>query len=147
MKLVRSICVLLLSINISPPQAQGWRAGTSAVKITPEKPIPLVGYASRTNAFKTVDQDIFAQGLALQDELGNRALLITADICILSPTVAEPICEELMARTGLKREQILLSVSHTHSGPWVSFSPSRALNLPESLTNDVVEYTRHFQRK
>ena len=147
MKRVLSICVLVLSINISHAQAQGWRVGTSAVKITPEKPIPLVGYASRTNAFKTVDQDIYAQGLALQDESGNRALLVTADICILSPTVAEPICDELMAKTGLKREQILLSVSHTHSGPWVALAPSRALNLPESLTNDVVEYTRVFQKK
>jgi neutral ceramidase len=147
MKRFVSICVLLLFINTSPAQSRGWLAGTSAIKITPEKPIPLVGYASRTNAFKTVDQDIYAQGLALQDESGNRALLITADICILSPTVAEPICEELMAKTGLKREQILLSVSHTHSGPWVSFAPSRALNLPESLTNEVVEYTRVFQKK
>src|SRR5687768_6088379 len=119
MNFILSSCALLLSINFSSAQSPAWLAGTSAIKITPEKPIPLVGYASRTNAFKTVDQDIYAQGLALQDDSGNRALLITADICILSPTVAEPICDELIAKTGLRREQILLSVSHTHSGPWV----------------------------
>ena len=147
MKPVLQISLLLLSIPLSHAQSSGWRAGTSAVKITPEKPIPLVGYASRTNAFKTVDQEIYAQGLALQDASGNRALLITADICVLSPTVAEPICDELIAKTGLKRAQILLSVSHTHSGPWVSFSASSALNLPDSSTNDVVEYTRVFQKK
>lgn len=124
-----------------------WKAGTSSIKITPEKPIPLVGYASRTNAFTSVEQDIIAQGLALEDEKGGRALLITADVCILSPAIAEPICSELMQKTGLRRDQILLSVSHTHSGPWVALSPSRGLNLPPSATNDVVEYTRGFQRK
>ncbi len=140
------VILLLLMFSTASPQAD-WKAGTSAIKITPEKPIPLVGYASRTNAFKTVDQDIYAHGLALEDASGNRALLITADICILSPTVAEPICDELIAKTGLKREQILLSVSHTHSGPWVALAPSKALNLPPGSTNDVVEYTRVFQRK
>jgi neutral ceramidase len=143
----RSTLLLLFSFTSLSLAAQSWRAGTSAIKITPEKPIPLVGYASRTNAFKTVDQEIYAHGLALEDGSGTRALLITADICILSPTVSEPICDELMQKNGLKREQILISVSHTHSGPWVALAPSRSLNLPASSTNDVVEYTRIFQKK
>jgi hypothetical protein len=150
MKLTPIIYLLFFSLTFSRGAAQewqGWRAGTSAVRITPEKPIPLVGYASRTNVFTSVDQEIYAQGLALQDESGNRALLITADICTLSPTVAEPICDELIQKTGLKRERILLSVSHTHSGPWVALAPSRLLNLPPGATNDVAEYTRVFQKK
>lgn len=144
MKTYRTIILFLLVLGSARAD---WHAGISAVKITPEKPIPLVGYAARTNVFSSVEQDIYAHALALQDQTGRRALLITADICILSPAVAEPICEELMRKTQLEREQIILSVSHTHSGPWVALAPSRALNLPASSTNDVVEYTRVFQQK
>jgi neutral ceramidase len=137
----------LLCLFVFNAAAADFQAGFGSVVITPETPIPLVGYASRTNVFKQVDQDIYAKALALKDTDGNRAVLITADICILSPTVAEPIALEIESKAGLKREQILISVSHTHSGPWVSFSASRSLGLSESVTNDVVQYTRVFQKK
>jgi len=139
--------LLLLCFFISSAPAADFQAGFGSVVITPETPIPLVGYAARTNVFKQVDQDIYAKALALKDGDGNRAVLVTADICILSPTVAEPIALEIQAKAGLKREQVLLSVSHTHSGPWVSFSASRGLGLSESITNEVVQYTRVFQKK
>jgi hypothetical protein len=147
MRLVKPVlCFLFVVCSLQISRAD-WQAGFGSVVITPEKPIPLVGYAARTNAFKQVDENIYAKALALKDPDGNRAVLITADICILSPTVAEPIATEIESATGLKREQIIISVSHNHSGPWVAFSGSRGLNLADSVTNDVAEYTRSFQRK
>jgi neutral ceramidase len=138
--------IILFAFTFSVLSSE-WEAGLSSVKITPERPVPLVGYASRTNVFKEVDEDVYAKALALKDSNGGRALLITADICILSPTVAEPICEEIAAKTGLARENIIISVSHTHSGPWVSFKASRALGLGDHITNEVIQYTRSFQKK
>lgn len=35
-----------------------WNAGLATVKITPEKPVPMAGYASRTKPFEKVEQDI-----------------------------------------------------------------------------------------
>jgi neutral ceramidase len=140
--LLPTLCVASIAVV-----AGDWEAGFGSVKITPERPVPLVGYAARTNVFKEVDEEIYAKALALKDGEGNRALLITADVCLLSPTVAEPIAAEIEAKSGLKRAEILISVSHTHSGPWISFNSSRSLGLSDGITNEVVEYTRTFQKK
>jgi neutral ceramidase len=137
--------LLILFFFVLPTIAGDWQAGFGSVVITPEKPVPLVGYAARTNVFRQVDHDVYAKALALRDPDGTRAVLVTADICLLSPAVAEPIAQEIEAKSGLKREQILISVSHTHSGPEVTFSPSPAFG--EAVTNEIVHYTHVFQNK
>src|SRR5437762_8542380 len=93
--------------------AAGWKAGLAAAKITPEKPVPMAGYASRTKPFEKVAQDIYAKAFALEDREGHRAVLVTTDLIGISRAVAEPVCERIQEKTKLARSQILLSSSHT----------------------------------
>lgn len=138
------VSILLLLSSALSLFAADWKAGTASIKITPEKPVPLVGYAARTNVFKDVDLDVYAKALALEDEQGHRAVLVTADICTVSTTVVEPICEKITAKTGLKREEIVISLSHTHSGPEVTLTPT---GIQAAVSNAIVEYTGVFQQK
>src|SRR5262245_29797154 len=94
-----------------------WKAGLAVVRITPEKPVPMAGYASRTKPFEKVEQDIYAKALALEDGQGHRAVLVTTDLLGLSRAVAEPVCERIQQKTKLDRSQILLSSSHAQSAP------------------------------
>ena len=110
-----------------------WKAGSSAVKITPEEPVHLAGYASRTKPFTGVALDLWAKALALEDATGARAVLVTTDLLGLPADVAEPVA----ARIGLPRERILLSSSHTHTGPVVALD-----GRPET-----VAYTKALQDK
>ena len=55
----------------------------------------MAGYASRTKPFQKVEQDIYAKALALEDEQGHRAVLITTDLLGLSRAIAEPVCERI----------------------------------------------------
>jgi hypothetical protein len=48
---------------------------------------------------------------------GGRVLIITTDLLGLPKNIADPIAQALMDKHHLKREQIVLSSSHTHSGP------------------------------
>src|SRR5713101_10006397 len=89
-----------------------WQVGLAIVKITPEKPVPMAGYAGRTKPYENVAQDIYAKALALEDGQGHRAVLVTTDLLGLSRAVAEPVCERLQERAKLTRGQILLSSSH-----------------------------------
>src|SRR5881227_2526827 len=57
-------CVIAGACLAEEPE---WSAGVASVKITPQKPIPLAGYAARTAPFEGVDMDIFAKALALRD--------------------------------------------------------------------------------
>ncbi len=72
---------------------------------------------------------------------------MTSDLLGFPADVAEPICERIRKKTGLKREQILLNSSHTHAGPLLSLkAPAKDdPNRGEALR--TVEYTRQLQDK
>src|SRR5438132_13152633 len=111
------IVVLLQAAPRSVAAEPEWKAGVATVRITPEKPVPMAGYAARTKPVENVAQDIYAKALALEDRQGRRAILVTTDLIGLARAVAEPVCERIEEQTKLPRSQILLSSSHTHSAP------------------------------
>jgi neutral ceramidase len=124
-----------------------WKIGLAQVKITPERPVFLAGYASRNKPFEKVEADLYAKALALEDRDGHRVVLVTNDLIGLPAAVAEPICERLRDKIGLKREQILLNSSHTHTGPQLSLDASARDNQPAGEAERTVEYTRQLQDK
>jgi neutral ceramidase len=102
------------------PAATAWRVGLAQTKITPSEPLPLAGYAGRTGPFRGVEADIFAKALALDDGAGRRALLITSDCLGWTGRFTERLCARIVKATGLPREAILVSASHTHTAPVVA---------------------------
>src|SRR5436309_1538718 len=95
----------------APPAAPrpDWKVGLARVKITPERPVFLAGYASRSRPFDKVAADLYAKALALEDRDGHLAVLVTTDLLGQPAAIAEPVCDRIAAKTGLKREQILLA--------------------------------------
>ena len=124
-----------------------WKAGLASVKITPEQPVPMAGYASRTKPFERVEQDIYAKALALEDGEKHQAVLITTDLIGLARAVAEPVCRQIEEKTRLSRSQILLNSAHTHSAPLLSLEgrPDSGIT-PEDAAN-IITYTRGLQEK
>jgi hypothetical protein len=140
--------ILLLSAPSFLPAAEpDWKVGLAQVKITPDKPIFLAGYASRNHPFEKVETDLFAKALVLEDSAGQRAVLVTSDLIGFSAAVAEPICERIHAKTGLKRERMLLSVSHIHTGPTLSLKAEPRGSTTLADAERTVEYTRQLQDK
>ena len=111
-----ALTALLLAVS---PAAADWKAGLASIKITPPQPVMMAGYASRNKPFERVESDLFAKALVLEDAGGRRVVLVTSDLIGFPAAVAEPICARLQQKLGLKREQILLNSSHTHTGPSV----------------------------
>jgi hypothetical protein len=100
-----------------PVPAAGFRAGTARVKITPELPFWLIGYAARTHPATKVVQDIYAKALALDDGQGGRVVIVTTDVLGLPSELSQMIAERAEKQFGLKRSQLLMNSSHTHTGP------------------------------
>ncbi len=138
---------LLASVVCVPAFAAepDWKIGLAQAKITPERPVFLAGYASRNKPFSKVEADIYAKALVLEDREGHRAVLVTTDLIGFPASVAEPICERLRDKMGLKREQILLNSSHTHTGPMLTLKASEGDELTAAERERNVEYTRHLQ--
>ena len=111
----------------------------------------LLGYLSRTTPFTAVADDLYAKALALEDRTGRRALLVTMDLVGVQDAVTgAAVCRRIGQKTGLRREQILLNASHTHTGPLVSLDPDPRGNVghpPFSAeeARHTVAYTRWLQ--
>jgi hypothetical protein len=141
-----------LGFWISPAGADGppagtWRAGTAAVKITPERPMWLSGYAGRTKPADGTLSDLYAKALAIEDPTGRRAVVVTMDLVGISRDLATAVSDELKSKYQLPREAVFLSVSHTHSGPVVRGNLIAMYGLDAEQARLVEEYSRDLQPK
>lgn len=97
-----------------------WKAGAAAVKITPEEPIWLAGYAARTKPSEGVLHDIWAKAMAFEDETGAKAVAVTLDLVGIRKPMAEAIAEKVRSKHGISRDRVWFNASHTHSAPLVT---------------------------
>ena len=118
-----------------------FKAGTATHKITPTEPLWMAGYSSRTKPCDTKHHDLWVKALALEDPAGTRCVLLTSDLCGIPRSLSEPVCTEVAKRTGLKREQILLNCSHSHSGPVVFDNLFDMYDLPPEQPAAIRAYT------
>jgi hypothetical protein len=140
---------LTLCLRASPTPAADpeWKAGLAQVKITPENPLQLSGYGGRVKPFEKVAADLYVKVLVLEDRDGRRGVLVTSDLLGFPAAVAEPICERIREKTGLKRDQILLNSSHSHAGPLLSLKVPNKDDPGAGEALRTVEYTRQLQDK
>ncbi len=93
-----------------------WKAGVAKAIITPEKAVWLAGYGSKRAPDGKL-HDLWMKALALEDDAGHRAVLITSDFQGVPKMMSDPVFEQLKAKFGLERTQVLFTFSHNHCGP------------------------------
>lgn len=114
-----------------------WKAGTASAKITPDRPLPMAGYASRKEPSEGTEQDLFAKALAVEDADGNRAVIITLDLIGVHEELRTYVAEQSQKRYELSREALLINASHTHCGP--QYAAAEAKEYFETLKQTLVE--------
>jgi hypothetical protein len=110
---------VLLFLMIAAPAFAQVRAGVAKVKITPDTPVWLSGFAARSRPAETLAQDLWAKALAIEDAKGSRFVLVTVDLIGLTREITDEVAGRAKRRHGLERRQLLFNASHTHSGPSV----------------------------
>lgn len=108
---------LLFSMYVGALYGGEWKAASSKVVITPSQSMWLVGYASRDKPSDGKLQDLWAKVLVLEDSVGSKAVLITADIIGFPREFAFRIRKALYKNHGLTDAQVIFNSSHTHSVP------------------------------
>jgi hypothetical protein len=143
------ITAAAVSVLAAPCRAEepDWKVGLAQVKITPEHPVFLAGYASRNRPFEKKTTDLYAKALAIEDRDGRIGVLVTTDLIGITAAIGEPVCERIAAKSGLKREQILLSSSHIHTGPALSLDLKAREGIPAGDLQRTVDYTKQLQDK
>ena len=113
------VALLLVETLVAGKEDCSWKAGRARVRITPDSPVWLAGYASRTHPSEGTLQDIWAKALSLEDSRGHRGVIVTMDLLSIPKDFSNSLRDCLFREYGLSRSQIILNVSHTHSGPVV----------------------------
>ncbi len=123
--------------------AADFKAGVARVPITPEGPIWLSGYASRTHPSEGVLTGLWAKALAIEDPKGRRAVIVTTDLIGLPAVLSDEVAARVSKEHGLDRAALLLNASHTHTGPVVW--PN--LKTMYDLTPEQEQVLRQYNRR
>ena len=91
-------------------------AGVSAVNITPPVGIDLTGFAGRPSPAIGIHDDLYAKCLVMDDGTEKIGIL-TMDLLGLDSDIVERVREEVEDKLGVPSRCLMLSTSHTHSGP------------------------------
>lgn len=94
-----------------------WRAGVAKAVITPDQPVWMAGYGSRTKPSEGTSQELYAKALALQDNRGKRVVIVTTDILGIPREMGDAIANGVAQKYKLTRANLVLTSTHTHTGP------------------------------
>ena len=131
----------------APSAAQTWKAGVGRTVITPEQPLWMAGYASRNHPAVGTLHALWVKALALEDADGHRAVLVTTDLLGLPKGISDHVRARLEEAYHLQRDQVMLTSSHTHSGPVLQNALSDIYPLGEERKAKIDHYSRVLERR
>jgi hypothetical protein len=145
-RLAAFVCVCALAAPVFADEPT-WRAGFGKYSITPEQPMWMSGYASRTKPAEGKDTDLWAKAAVLRDAAGHTAILITLDLVGIDRGISQEICTRIEKKYDVPREAVALAASHTHCGPVVRSNLRTMYALDAEQSRRVDEYGRQLPDK
>ncbi|MEO6001082.1 MAG: neutral/alkaline non-lysosomal ceramidase N-terminal domain-containing protein [Chitinophagaceae bacterium] len=139
----------LLSVGVygQPGKSIDWKAGVARLVITPEHSQWMAGYGDRNRPSEGKIMEIWAKALAIQDENGKQAVLVTVDLVGIPKKLSDHIRDELKIKFNLSRSQIAINTSHTHTGPVLSDALMSIYPVNENQQKDIDQYTNQLGDK
>lgn len=107
----------------------------------------MSGYASRNKPAEGKLHDLWAKALAIRDPHGHVGVLVCLDLVGIPRDLSLEVREHVEKKHGLKRSQIILNASHTHTGPVVRSNLKTMYFLDEKQQQLVDEYTADLKKK
>src|SRR6516165_3001051 len=95
----RRLAALFVAILVALPAradtAPSWKAGAARLKITPDRPLWMSGYASRTKPAEGTLIDLWAKALVLEDPDGRRAACVRLDLVGIPRDLPVAVCADI----------------------------------------------------
>lgn len=91
-------------------------AGAAIIDVTPKKPMFLHGYPHVERTSIGTNDPLFASALII-DNGENQIGFCAVDVIFISKEITIQVREQVQKATGIKGENLMVSASHTHSGP------------------------------
>lgn len=114
--------------------------GSATRNITPDFPVPLGGYGQRVSPSEGTHDPIFISALCIGES--NPLVIITSDLISTAAPIRESVVQQVEKLTGIMPSRIIITASHTHSGPIPfdsSSSSSATQRFSQMLISSMVE--------
>ena len=100
-------------------------AGAATVDVTPPGSVFLFGYPHVPRMSTGVHDPLECAALYLRRD-GTQVLLLANDVIFVSKAHAAEIRRRIRERTGIREDAIMITATHTHSGPLMAECISNA---------------------
>ncbi len=118
---LRKACIIsaILIISVSIHVTAQIKVGVAETIITPPNPIGvrMAGYDRGANTSTGVHDDLYARSLVVEGEDGTSSAMITVAVVNMSELVMDQIRTGVYKETGIPFKNVIVSSTHTHSGP------------------------------
>jgi putative membrane-bound dehydrogenase-like protein len=123
-------CVAVPSV-VAAELETAWLVGAAKIDITPDEPVRLSGYASRSEPTEAIDDRLSARALVLEPVGGASAssrellgssqrqplVIVSIDAIGISAVMTERVLEPITSRLGIPRSRVVLCTTHAHTAP------------------------------
>jgi neutral ceramidase len=124
------IAVAIFSVTASVPgtllgnPAPKIKVGVGESVITPPNPIgvPMMGFDRAGKTSTGIHDDLYSRSLVVQGDDGTSVAMITVALVNTAEAVMNQIRAGVEKQTGIPSKNIVISSTHTHSGPGLSDS-------------------------
>ncbi len=141
---MRALLILPAVVYAATLSAGTFRASVVKVDITPSKPQWLLGYPERQST--GVHDHLYHRVVAMDDGM-TTFILVSTDICLVSPTLRDEVAAEVERQTGVPRAGFWWTTTHTHSAPEVGSMEMTKGMMPERFKHAYdPEYTEQVKR-
>ncbi|HUF63901.1 MAG TPA: PVC-type heme-binding CxxCH protein, partial [Verrucomicrobiales bacterium] len=120
--------------------------GVARIDITPDYPVRLNGFGFRREESEGVQQRIWVKALAIGADEEGPLILLTVDNLGLPREMAEEVARRLKAKTGIARERIAFTFTHTHTAPMLEGTCPTIFSspIPAEHRTRIARYTREI---
>lgn len=109
----------MLIISVAIPATAQIKVGVAETVITPANPVGvrMAGYDRGVNTSTGVHDDLYARSLVVESKEGISSAMITVAVVNMSEAVMDQIRTGVNKETGIPFKNVIVSSTHTHSGP------------------------------
>lgn len=120
--------LVLVAVFVIPAWAQEsveppLRVGTAAVDITPRLGTPMAGYYS-PRGMEGIHDPLMAKAMVLDDG-ATQLVLVSLDIIKTTHSMVADARKCITQRTGINGESVMISATHSHTGPIILSDSAR----------------------
>lgn len=110
-------CGASQSADETQAAAPALQVGFGREKVMPDGPVAMSGGGDPNRISTNVKDYIYVTCVAITDATDNTVLVFTQDLQSVSQSFSRSALDQIVAATGVPRENILLCATHNHSGP------------------------------